>query len=418
VTRRACVIGSGAREHAIAHVLARSADVVVTPGNDAMPSGSISVTQLAPTEVDADLFVIGPDQFVVDGLADELRAQGKRVVGPGAGAARLEGSKAFMKDVLAAAGVPTARHGVFDDEDAARAFMAELGGTVVVKTDGLAAGKGVLVTDDLDAALADVRAKLSGTAFGAAGRRVIVEEGLEGEECTILVLIDGVTAVPLEPARDYKRLLDHDAGPNTGGMGAVSPAPRVDDLLVKRFMVDAVEPTLAELERRGLVYQGVLYAGLMVTPSGPKVLEYNVRLGDPEAQVVLPRLASDPYDVFESVASGTLTTAPSFVDDASVCVVLASEGYPGTPVIGVPIEGLGDDGQLRDRREGVTVFHAGTSRRGGGFETAGGRVLSVTALGRTVDEARDRAYGAADTIRFAGRQLRGDIAASTHAGAR
>jgi phosphoribosylamine---glycine ligase len=418
VTRHACVIGSGAREHAIAQVLARSADVVVTPGNDAMAGGAVSVTATSPIDLTADLFFIGPDQLVVDGLADELRAQGKRVVGPGADGARLEGSKSFMKELLATAGVPTARHGVFDDEDSARAFMAELGGTVVVKTDGLAAGKGVLVTDDLDAALDDVRAKLSGSAFGSAGRRVVIEEGLVGEECSIFVLVDGTNAVALEPARDYKRLFDRDAGPNTGGMGAVSPAPRVDDVLVKRFMVEAVEPTLAELDRRGIVYRGVLYAGLMVTPTGPKVLEYNVRFGDPEAQVVLPRLASDAFDLFESVASGTLTSAPEFVDDASVCVVLASEGYPDSPALGAPIDGLAADGQLRDWREGVTIFHAGTRRRGDQFETAGGRVVSVTALGRTIEQARERAYDAADCIQFPGRQLRGDIAAPPSAEAR
>jgi phosphoribosylamine--glycine ligase len=417
MTRRACVIGSGAREHAIAQALSRSAEVVVTPGNDAMAGGSISVTPAPATSIDADLFFIGPDQLVVDGLADELRAQGKRVVGPGAAAAQLEGSKAYLKEFLCEAGVPTARHGVFADEAAAKAFMDELGGTVVVKTDGLAAGKGVLVTADLDEAMRDVRAKLSGAAFGDAGRRVVVEEGLDGEECSIFVLIDGANAVALEPARDYKRLRDGDGGPNTGGMGSVSPAPRVDDVLVKRFMVEAVEPTLAELARRGLVYQGVLYAGLMVTATGPKVLEYNVRFGDPEAQVVLPRLASDPFDLFESVATGTLDGTPRFTDDAAVCVVLASEGYPESPVTGVRIDGLDRDGQLAQHRDGITVFHAGTRRRGVGFETAGGRVLTVSALGATIAEARARAYDAAGTIRFQGRQLRGDIGADAPTGA-
>ena len=267
------------------------------------------------------------------------------------------------------------------------------------------------MTDDRAEALADITAKLSGTAFGEAGRRVVIEEGLDGEECTLLVLVDGTNAVPLAAARDYKRLGDADWGPNTGGMGAVSPAPGVDDTIVERIMREAVAPTVAELRRRGIEYRGVLYAGVMLTADGPRLLEYNVRFGDPEAQVVLPRLADDLYDVLCDVASGTLRATPRFASDAAVTVVLASPGYPDAPRTGATISGLGDDGQLAGRPEGVHVYHAATRRGAGGFVTAGGRVLSVTALGTTVLDARARVYDAIREIRFDGRQVRTDIAA-------
>jgi phosphoribosylamine---glycine ligase len=406
------VVGTGAREHALARALARSADVLVAPGADGMAGTRVTPTGGDPRDVVADLFVVGPEQPLVDGLADELRAMGRRVVGPGRDGAALEGSKAFMKDVLVAAGVPTARHGSFTDADDAIAFLRSLGGTVVVKTDGLAAGKGVLVTDDLDVAARDVRDKLSGAAFGEAGRRVVIEEGLRGEEATLLVLVDGTRAVPLAPSRDHKRLEDGDRGPNTGGMGAVSPAAGVDEALVATVMAEAVRPTLDELRRRGIEYRGVLYAGLMVDDGRARVLEYNVRLGDPEAQVVLARLADDPFDVFEAVAVGRLDAAPRFCDDAAVTVVLAAPGYPTQPRTGAVIEGLGADGQLLDPVDGVVVHHAATHRgRDGRFVTAGGRVLSVTALGADVEAARARCYAAVARLRFEGCQVRHDVAA-------
>ena len=412
MTRRACIVGAGAREHALALAISRTADVVVTPGNAAMEAERIRVSPLPASAIEADLFVVGPEQPLVDGLADELRAAGRVVVGPGRAGAQLEGSKTFMKDVLAAAGVPTAAYGTFDDADEASRFVRRLGGTVVVKADGLAAGKGVLVTSDLDEAEADVRDKLSGRAFGDAGRRVVVEEGLVGDEVSLMVLVDGTTAVPMTPARDYKRLADGDAGPNTGGMGAVSPAHGVDDTLVAEVMAHAVSPTLDELSRRGIEYRGVLYAGIMVTEEGPKVLEYNVRLGDPEAEVVLPRLADDPFDLFYAVATGGLVGAPRFTSDAAVTVVLAAQGYPAAPVVGARVRGLGLDGQLEDRVDGVVVFHSGTVRDGLGFTVSGGRVLALTALAPTVAAARGRAYEAAAEITFDGMQLRSDIAAA------
>jgi phosphoribosylamine--glycine ligase len=408
-------VGSGAREHALAHALSRSADVVVTPGRDAMVADRVTVTAASPLDIEADLVVVGPEQPLVDGLADELRARARLVVGPGAKGAQLEGSKSYMKEFLVAAGVPTARHGSFEDLATASAFLAELDGTVVVKTDGLAAGKGVLVTDDHELALRDVAAKLSGRAFGDAGRRVVIEEGLLGEECTLLVLVDGSSAVPLAPSRDYKRLLDGGLGPNTGGIGAVSPAPRVDELLVKRIMVEAIEPTIAEFERRGIEYRGVLYAGVMATREGPKLLEYNVRLGDPETEVVLPRLVDDPFDLFEACASGRLSTAPRFLDDTAVAVVLSAQGYPEAPLGGAVIEGLAPDGQLASPIEGVTVYHAGTQRRDGRFFVQGGRVLTLVALGASIEVARRRAYEAVAQVHFEGRQVRTDVAADTGA---
>jgi phosphoribosylamine--glycine ligase len=399
---RVCVIGSGGREHALAHVLGRTAEVVVTPGNPGIP-GSVATP---PHDIEADLFVVGPEAPLVDGLADELRAKGRRVFGPGADGARLEGSKAWMKDLVAAAGVPTARHAAFDDESRALDFLRRLPPPYVVKTDGLAAGKGVLVTESFDEAADDVRAKLSGASFGAAGRRVVVEEGMVGPELSVLAICDGTRAVPLAPAQDFKRAGDRDTGPNTGGMGAYSPVPVAPGEVVGAVMDRCVEPTLAELRRRGIDYRGVLYAGLMLTAEGPKLVEYNARFGDPEAQVVLPRLATDLAELLAEAADGRLVSEPRFVDDACVTVVLASEGYPAGPRTGDVIAGL-DEAVAA----GATVFCAGVaSDDRGRLVTAGGRVLDVTATGATIAEARDRAYDAASRITWPGLHHRTDIA--------
>ena len=407
-----CVVGSGGREHALAQVLGRTADVVVTPGNPGIagttPEGHALTSVPTPAEeIDADLFVIGPEQPLVDGLADRLRAQGKLVFGPGADGARLEGSKAFMKAMLDEAGVPTARFGAFDDLAEAKAFLRTLPGPWVVKTDGLAAGKGVLVTESLAEAEADVEAKLSGAAFGDAGRSVVIEEGLTGEECSLLVLCDGERLAALAPSQDFKRVGDGDTGPNTGGMGAYSPVPFVDDALVAQLVDEAVVPLVAVLRARGIDYRGVLYAGLMLTPDGPKVLEYNVRFGDPETQVVLPRYDGDLAALLAQVAAGQLKTTPRFVADAAVCVVLASEGYPESPRTGDAIEGLDEAGGA----EHTSVFHAGTRWGGEGrVLTAGGRVLGVTAMGPTIDGARAQAYEAVAQLGWPGMQHRTDIA--------
>ncbi len=401
---RVCVVGSGGREHALADVLARTAEVVVTPGNPGIPH---SVATPA-TEIEADLFVIGPEVPLVDGLADQLRAQGKLVFGPGADGARLEGSKAWMKQVLLDAGVPTARHGAFTAAEPALAFLDTLDGLYVVKTDGLAAGKGVVVTTSVAAARLAVDEFLSGRAFGDAGRTVVIEEGLTGPELSVLAVCDGHRAVALAPAQDFKRAHDGDQGLNTGGMGAYSPVPLAGPEVMELVMDRAVAPTLAALSARGIDYRGVLYAGLMLTPTGPKVLEYNVRFGDPETQVVVPRLRTDLAQLLAEAAAGQLRSEPAFVADAAVTVVCAAEGYPQAPRVGDVIEGLDRAGQV----EGVTVFCAGVAADDAGrLITAGGRVLDVTAMAPDLAAARRRAYEAVAYIQWPGRHVRTDIAA-------
>jgi phosphoribosylamine--glycine ligase len=368
------------------------------------------VAELADAR-DVDLVVVGPEQPLVDGVVDAVTERGRLAFGPTAAGARLEGSKAWMKDVLVAAGVPTAAHCAFGagDEEAAVAFLETLRGLYVVKTDGLAAGKGVVVTESPAEAREAVRAYLSGEAFGDAGRTLVIEEGLVGPELSLLVVCNGDPdgARPLAPAQDFKRVGERDTGPNTGGMGAYSPVPVVDDALVDDVVDTAVRPTLRELAARGIHYRGVLYAGLMLTPDGPKVLEYNVRFGDPECEVVVPRLASDLGELCRAASVGEPLPEVDFVDDACVTVVLASEGYPASPRTGDVIDGVTDAAA----DEGVLVFHAGTRRDGDALVTAGGRVLAVTATGATVAEARKRAYGAADQISWRGLVRRGDIAA-------
>jgi phosphoribosylamine--glycine ligase len=420
---RVLVVGSGGREHALAHVLAQSPavdGVVCAPGNpgmaavgDCVPVAAADAEAVAnlADKVSADLVVVGPEVPLVAGVVDAVEASGRLAFGPRAAAARLEGSKAWMKNVLAIAGVPTARYGVFTagGQEAALRFLDTLSDVFVVKTDGLAAGKGVVVTTDRAEAREAVRAYLSGQAFGAAGKTLVIEEGLSGPELSLLVLCDGERAVPLAPAQDFKRIGDGDAGPNTGGMGAYSPVPAVGPDVVEEVMARAVTPTLEALGRLGAPYRGVLYAGLMLTPDGPKILEYNVRFGDPECQVVVPRLASDLAAHLAEAAAGKLDTPLRWRDEAAVTVVLASEGYPAAPRTGDVITGLDAAGAM----DGVTVFHAGTAADGrpGEIRTAGGRVLNVTALGATLADARARAYEAAGKISWPGMQYRRDIAA-------
>ncbi|MDQ6727896.1 MAG: phosphoribosylamine--glycine ligase [Actinomycetota bacterium] len=406
---RVCVVGAGGREHALAVALGRTAEVVVTPGNPGIPGS----TSTAPEDLDVDLFVIGPEVPLVDGLADRLRAAGRLVFGPSTDGARLEGSKAWMKEVLREAGVPTAAYGAFTAVDPALAFLRGLPGPWVVKTDGLAAGKGVLVTGSLDEAVDDVRAKLSGDAFGDAGRRVVIEEFLDGPELSLLCVCDGRRAVPLAPAQDFKRLSDGDVGPNTGGMGAYSPVPVAGPDVVAEVMERAVAPTLAALSARGVDYRGVLYAGIMLTAAGPKVLEYNVRFGDPEAQAVLPRFTGDLAALLAEAAAGEILSTPTFDRRAAVTVVLAAEGYPRSPRTGDVIEGL----DKADACDDVTVFRAGVAADGRGRPvTAGGRVLAVTGLGADLAAARDSAYAAVSHISWEGMQYRSDIARTAATG--
>jgi phosphoribosylamine--glycine ligase len=420
---RALVLGTGGREHALTEGLVRSAsfdDVLCAPGNP----GMAGIAECVPVDADdpravadlaeacdVDLVVVGPEQPLVNGAVDAVSARGRLAFGPTADGARLEGSKAYMKDVLVAAGVPTAAHRSFGagDEAAALAFLETLPGLYVVKTDGLAAGKGVVVTESIDEARDAVHSYLSGEAFGDAGRTLVIEEGLAGPELSLLVVCNGDPegARALAPAQDFKRIGDGDAGPNTGGMGAYSPVPLVDDDLVAAVMRDAVVPTLQELARRGIAYKGVLYAGLMLTAAGPKMLEYNVRFGDPECEVVVPRLVTDLGALCRASAAGEPLPPIEFTDGACVTVVLASEGYPVAPRTGDVIDGVADAAAV----DGAFVFHAGTRREGDALVTAGGRVFAVSALGSSIPDARARAYEAADHITWSGRQCRRDIAA-------
>ena len=398
------VVGSGGREHALADVISRDADVVITPGNPAIPNS----IPTSPLEIDADLYVIGPEAPLVEGLADQLREQGKLVFGPGADGAQLEGSKAWMKDLVMEAGVPTADHGTFTDVNQAHSYLETMTAPYVIKTDGLAAGKGVLVTNSLDDAKIAVNEYLSGSAFGGAGEKIVIEEGLVGPEISILAISDGKKAVALSPAQDFKRLHNNNFGPNTGGMGAYSPVPIATPSLVDDVLNNFIQPTITELRRRGIDYRGVLYAGLMITEDGPKLLEYNVRFGDPEAQVVLPRFESSLTDLLLEASRGDIRTTPEFTSDAMVTVVCASEGYPSSPRVGDRIRGI----EEATNTGGVEKVYAAGIKLDEEQQpvTAGGRVLAVTGRGNTIEEARQNAYTGAGKIHWEGLHKRQDIA--------
>lgn len=403
---KVCVVGSGGREHALGLALARTAEVVVAPGNPGMEE--LARTDRAPEDVEADLWVIGPEAPLVDGLADRLRAKGGLVFGPGAAGARIEGSKIWMKELLSAARVPSAPSQAFNQLEAARRHLRSTPGPWAIKTDGLAAGKGVLVTASLSEALADVGAKLSGAAFGEAGRRVVIEEALVGEELSVTALCDGRTAHPLAAAQDFKRVGDGDEGPNTGGMGSYSPVPFAGDDIVGEVMETAVLPTLHALRKRDIDYRGVLYAGVMLTEGGPRALEFNARFGDPETQVLTARWEGDVTGALAAAASGRLSSSDvsGFSARAAVCVVLASPGYPDDPKTGELIEGL-----EQARNLGV-VLCAGVAAGSepGQLVTAGGRVLNAVGTGPHLDQARQAAYRTASALSWPGMVMRTDIA--------
>lgn len=418
---RVLVVGNGGREHALLVALARSSAVsalLATRPNAGM-APMCQTLDIAPTDVlgvaaaarehGVDLVVVGPEAPLVDGLADRLRAAGIAVLGPSAAAAQLEGSKRFAKEIMAEAGVPTAAYGAFRELEPALAWVRAQGRPMVVKADGLAAGKGVIVAESVTETEDALRRILSDRAFGAAGAEVIVEERLEGPELSVIALVDGTTVRTFPPARDHKRAFDGDRGPNTGGMGAFTPVPDISADQLAEIERTVLQPTVAALAARGIEFRGFLYAGLMLTPDGPRVLEFNCRMGDPECQPVLARLRSDAGAVFYAAATGQLDGVTlEFDARPAVCVVLASGGYPGSYPKGLPIAGLDAASAI----DGVTVYHAGTRMDGGRVITSGGRVLGVCALGDDVRDAIGRAYAAADLIRFDGKQLRTDIARS------
>jgi phosphoribosylamine--glycine ligase len=414
------IIGNGGREHTLAWKLKNDStqpEIFTAPGNAGtaelgtnLPIEGTDIEKLRAwcAENHPDLVVIGPEAPLCAGLTDALEADGIRVFGPNQAAAKLEGSKEFAKEIMQAAGVPTAAYETFSDPALACAYVQERGAPIVIKADGLAAGKGVTVAETVEQAEAAIRDALEGNAFGDAGARVVIEDFLTGEEASILALIDGEHIVLLASSQDHKRAYDHDQGPNTGGMGAYSPASIVTDEVWEKVRKEVYEPTLAELKKRGISYKGVLYAGLMIENGQPSVVEFNCRFGDPETQVVLARWKGDMLPAIQAVIDGTLSDElVDWTPDSAVCVVMASGGYPGSYEKGKVIDGIK---KAETAEEGLVVFHAGTTEKENQVLTSGGRVLGVTALGKDLPDALSKAYLAVETISFDDAFYRHDIA--------
>ena len=409
------VIGSGGREHALYWKLSESPQteqIYAIPGNPGMgTSAAIALDDHAAIlrfvkEHEIGLVVVGPEVPLMNGLVDELEAAGIRAFGPRANAAEIEGSKSFAKDLMKKYGIPTARYEVFTAAEPARAYIRQEGAPIVVKADGLAAGKGVIVAMTEQEALDAVDAIMEDHSFGDAGARVVIEEFMEGEEASLLAFTDGTTIRPMISAQDHKRAYDGDRGPNTGGMGTYAPAPVMTPEMTERAVEEILKPTIAAMAKEGRIYRGCLYLGLMVTADGPKVVEFNARFGDPETQVVLPLLDSDLVAIMCACADGTLADVPiRWKDGAAVCVVLASGGYPGHYDKGQEIHGLADAEAM-----GALVFHAGTAMKDGKLVTNGGRVLGVVGRGTDISSAVDAAYAAATKISFKDAYYRKDIA--------
>ncbi len=414
------LIGCGGREHALARALLespRTSTLFVAPGSDALAKIATCV-DLSDKDVagllrfakaeEIDLTVVGPEAPLVLGVADRFEAEGLRVFGPTAAAAALEGSKTFAKNILRKYRIPTAHFRGFDDPRAAVYWIEQENRfPLVIKADGLAAGKGVIIAEEMEVARGAVERIMVRREFGEAGSRIIVEEFLHGTEASMLAFTDGHTIIPLDAAIDHKAVFDGDVGPNTGGMGAYCPSPILAGELYDRVEAEILLPIVRAMNREGRPYRGILYAGLMLTDHGPKVLEFNVRFGDPEAQVILPRMRTDLVEIALKTCEGRLAELSSieFLPDHALIVVLASEGYPGSPKVGREISGL----EEAEKVEGVTLYHSGTCLVKGRWQTSGGRVLGVGAKGRDLAEARQRAYRAASLIRFQGMHYRRDI---------
>jgi phosphoribosylamine--glycine ligase len=415
---RVLVVGSGGREHALVWKLSQSPELTqlfCAPGNggigelaelvDIGAEDAEALAEFAEAK-DIDLTVVGPEGSLAKGIVDAFEKRGLKIFGPRKAAARLESSKSFAKNLMKKYKIPTAQFAVFDDAQAARAYVRQLGAPIVVKADGLCAGKGTIVASTLSEALGAIDLLMEDKIFKQAGERIVVEERLVGEEASILVVTDGVTALPLLPSQDHKRLLDGDKGPNTGGMGAYAPAPVVDAGVGKQVMEQIILPTIRGMANEGLSMKGVLYAGLILTSDGPKVLEFNVRFGDPEIQAILPLLKSDLVSILDDAVEGRLsTTECAWHPGSCACVVLASAGYPGEFAIGKEVQGL----QRLGGRQEVWAFHAGTKKDKARFLSWGGRVLNVVARGSTLEEALKRAYEAVGDLSFEGMQYRRDI---------